>query len=148
MRSIPSFVHFFLMCLALVASAFASAAQASEAQCLLAGRVNSDGRWAPQASGMQLLDASGKPLTGATQSQLAAVEAVRLTQPALLAKCDAGQAMADGGAGTGKTPVPALSAGNAPIEVQALATLSGRTGGQWIELRVSVPAERVVMLTR
>ena len=148
MRSIPSFMHFSLLGLALAATATVTTAQASEAQCVIAGRVNSDGRWAPQASGMQLLDAGGKPIAGAAQSSLAAVKALRLTQPALLAKCDAGQVMAEGGASTGKSPVPALSAGNAPIEVQALATISGRSGGQWIELRVNVPIERLVMLTR
>jgi hypothetical protein len=126
-----------------------SASQAGEAQCVLAGRLNSDGRWAPQAAGMQLLDAGGKLVASSGKSALSSVNAVRLAKPALLTKCNAGQAMADGDASTGsKSPTPALTAGSAPIEVQAMATLPGRAGGQWVELRVSVPAERVVMLSR
>ncbi len=161
MHVFPSSARPLLLCLALAVPALqaqqsptsqgapgANAPQASQAQCILAGRLNSEGRWAPQASGMQLLDVSGKPVGGAAQGSLAAVKAVRVTKPALLSKCNAGQAMAEGGASTGKTSVPALSAGNAPIEVQAMAALSSRAGGQWIELRVNVPAERVVMVTR
>ena len=145
MFSIPSFASFSLLCLALATSAV----QASEAQCVLAGRINSEGRWAPQASGMQLLDASGKSVAGAAQGQLASIKAVRLSQSALLSTCNAGQAIADGGASTGsKSPVPSITAGKGLIEVQAVATLPGRTSGQWIELRVNVPAERVVMLSR
>ncbi len=122
------------------------ALQASESQCILAGRVNQEGRWAPQAKGMQLLDAAGKPVSGAAQSMLSNVKAVRLAEPALLSTCNAGQAMANGEAIRGsKSPAPALTAGNTPIEVQALATLPGRAGAQWIELRVSVPTERMVM---
>jgi hypothetical protein len=98
---------------------------------------------------MQLLDAGSKPVSGVAQSTFSNVKAVRLAEPALLSKCNAGQAMVDGDASSGsKSPTPALTAGNTPIEVQAMATLPGRAGGQWVELRVSVPAERVVMLTR
>jgi hypothetical protein len=136
-----------LMGLALTAAL--PALQASEAQCILAGRLNSEGRWAPQASGTQLLDASGKSVSGAAQSALSTIKAVRLAEPALLSSCNAGQAMADGDTNKGsKSPVPAVSAGNAPVEVQAISTLPGRAGGQWVELRLNVPAERVVMLTR
>lgn len=134
--------------IAALAALSTPALQASESQCILAGRINNQGRWAPQAKGMQLLDAAGKPVSGAAQSTLSNVKAVRLSAPALLSQCNAGQAVAEGAASGGKSPVPALKAGNAPIEVQAMATLPGRAGGQWVELRVSVPAERVVMLTR
>jgi hypothetical protein len=124
-------------------------AQAGDAQCVLAGRLNSEGRWAPQASGMRLLDASGKPVAGAEQASLAAVKAVRVTKPALLSKCNAGQTIASGDASAGsKSPAPAVTAGSAPIEAQVMATLPGRAGSQWVELRVNVPAERVVLLTR
>jgi hypothetical protein len=126
-----------------------AAPQAGDAQCILAGRWNTEGRWAPQAAGVQLLDAGGKPVSGATQSTLSNVKAVRLAEPALLSKCNAGQAMLDGDARLGgKSPAPALAAGNAPLEVQAITTLPGRSGARWVELRVSAPAERVVMLTR
>ncbi|MBS7808905.1 hypothetical protein [Variovorax sp. PCZ-1] len=127
----------------------AAAPQAGDAQCILAGRLSSEGRWAPQTKGMQLLDTAGKPVSSAAQTVLSSIKSVRVSSPMLLSKCNAGQAMADGDASQGsKSPTPALTAGNAPIEVQAMATLPGRAGGQWVELRVSVPAERVVMLTR
>ncbi len=127
----------------------AAAAQTPQPQCILAGRLNPEGRWAPQASGMQLLDAAGKPVSGAAQNTLASVKAVLLAEPALLSACNAGQAMASGDTSSGsKSPTPALTAGNVPIEVLAMATLPGRAGGQWVELRVSVPAERILMLTR
>lgn len=135
--------------LGLALTAALPALQANEAQCILAGRLSSEGRWAPQAKGLQLLDTAGKPVNSAAQTALSTVKSVRLAEPTLLSKCNAGQAMADGDASTGsKNPTPALTAGNAPIEVQAMTTLPGRAGGQWVELRVSVPAERVVMLTR
>lgn len=127
----------------------AAAPQAGQAQCILAGRVSSEGRWAPQASGMQLLDVAGKPVTGAAPSSLSTIKAVRLAETALLASCNAGQVMADGDASQGsKSPAPAVTAGNIPVQVQAMAMLPGRAGGQWVELRLNVPAERVVMLTR
>lgn len=127
--------------------------ETGEAQCILAGRLNSQGRWAPAASGVQLLDAAGKRVPqrvgNAAQPALSGVKAVRLAEPALLSKCNAGQAMGDGDASTGsKSPAPAVTAGKAPIQVQAMVTLPGRAGGQWVELRVSVPSERVVMLMR
>lgn len=125
------------------------APQAGEAHCILAGRLNSEGRWAPAASGVQLLNASGQRVLGAELSVLAGVKAVRLAEPALLSKCNSGQAMADGDASAGgKSPAPAVNAGNKPIQVQAMSTLPGRAGGQWVELRLSVPAERVLMITR
>lgn len=134
-----------LLCLALTAPAL----QANEAQCILAGRLNQEGRWAPAASGVQLLDAAGQRISSTGQPKLDAIKAVRIAEPALLAQCSAGQAMADGDANkSSKSPVPALAAGNAPVPVQATATLPGRAGGQWVELRLDVPVERVVMLTR
>ncbi len=139
--------HCILLGLALAASLPALAA--SEAQCILAGRLSQDGRWAPQAKGMQLLDANGQPLSGAAQTTLSSVKSVRIAQPALLSKCNSGQALAAGDASPGsKNPVPAVRAGDAPLDVQAMALLPSRAGGQWVELRLNVPAERVVMLTR
>jgi hypothetical protein len=143
-----SLIRALVPCLAISASA-SYAQLAPDAQCVLAGRLNQEGRWAPQASGMQLLDASGKQVSGASQSALSSVKAVRVSQPALLSKCNAGQTIADGDASSGsKSPVPALTASNTPIQVQAMAALPGRSGGQWVELRLDVPAERITMLTR
>jgi hypothetical protein len=164
MPTLPFVSRIFLLCLVLatptlqaqqspgstgVGVSGGAAPRADAVPCILAGRLNSEGRWAPQASGMQLLDAGGKPVSGAAASALSAVKAVRLTEPVLLASCNAGQAMADGDASQGsKSPTPAVAAGNIPIQVQAMALLPSRAGGQWVELRLNVPAERVVMLTR
>jgi hypothetical protein len=137
------------MLLGLALAAFLPTLHANESHCILAGRLNSEGRWAPQASGMQLLNAEGKLVSGASSSALSAIKAVRVTKPALLASCNAGQAMPYGDATkANKNPVPAVKAGNTPLEVQAMSTLPGRAGGQWVELRLNVPAERVVILTR
>jgi hypothetical protein len=125
------------------------APQTSDAQCILAGRLSSEGRWAPVASGVTLLDASGQRIRSAGQPALSSVKAVRLSEPALLAKCNGNQPMADGDAREGsKSPAPAVMAGNAPINVQASATIPGRAGGQWVELRLDTPPERVILLTR
>jgi hypothetical protein len=130
-------------------TASAAAPQAGDAQCILAGRLNSEGRWAPQASGVTLLDASGQRIRSIGKPALDAVKAVRVNEPALLAKCNGNQPLADGDAGTGnKSPSPAVTAGSAPINVKALATIAGRAGGQWVELRVDAPPERVSLLVR
>ena len=120
-----------------------------DAQCILAGRVNSDGRWAPLAQGMQLLGVSGEQIRDANTAALASVKAVRLSAAAVLTQCNAGQGIADGLTMSGaKTAVPALKAGDAPIAVQATALLPGRGNAQWVELKLTVPAERITLLTR
>lgn len=122
---------------------------ALDAHCVLAGRLDSAGRWAPQAKGMQLLDAGGQPISGTSSPDISTVKAVRFTAPALLASCNAGQAIAEGGIASGrKSASPAVKAANTPLSVQAMSTLPSRVGGQWVELRVDVPPERVVMLSR
>jgi hypothetical protein len=150
MRFFPFSSHTLFVGVALCAALAAPSLQASEAQCILAGRLNQEGRWAPAASGVQLLDAAGQRISSSGQPKLEAIKAVRIAEPALLAQCNAGQAMADGDANkkSSKSPAPALAAADAPVSVQATAMLPGRAGGQWVELRLEVPAERLVMLTR
>jgi hypothetical protein len=127
----------------------ASAPQTVDASCILAGRLNQEGRWAPAANGVMLLDAAGQRIRGSGQAALASVKAVRLTEPALLAQCNGNQAFADGDASKGsKSPAPVVTAGNVALKVQATALAPGRSGGQWVELRLDVPPERVIMLTR
>ncbi len=138
--------------LALCAVFVGPAALAREAQCIVAGRLNPEGRWAPASKGVQFLDAAGQRLSSAGQISLSAIKAVRVAEPMFLSSCNAGQAMADGDATKGskssKSPAPALTAGTASLQVQAANTLPGRAGGQWVELRLDVPVERVVMLSR
>ena len=121
----------------------------ASAQCILAGRLDADQRWAPQARGVELLDGAGKRVSGASKELLATVKAVRLSQPALLSNCSGNQALPEGDASSGKkSPAPAVSAGNAPIPVQAVAYPPLRVGGSLVELEVQAPAARVIALTR
>jgi hypothetical protein len=134
-----------------VMGAFAqsSADAAGQAQCILAGRLSADQRWAPQSSGVELLDATGKPVTASSKQALASVKAVRLNQPALLSSCNGNQALPGGADGTGKkSPVPALSAGKEPISVAAVAYPPLRVGGELVELKVDAYSGRVIQLTR
>jgi len=134
---------FLVAAAAVAAPAFAQ----SDAQCIVAGRV-SDGAWAPRMAGLQLLSANGQAVSGASAQALAGVKQARLAQPALLARCDGDKALfnADGEAAGRKGPVPALAAG--VVDVEGVSFPKLRTGGTLVELRVRVPAERVVMLTR
>ena len=127
----------------LAAPAFAQ----SDAQCIVAGRL-SDGAWAPRMAGVQLLAANGQAVTGSSRQALAGAKQVRLSQPALLSRCNGDQPLldADGEPAGRKTEVPALSAGVVAVEGVSFPKL--RTGGELVELRVRVPGERVVMLTR
>jgi len=121
----------------------------SSAQCILAGRLDADQRWAPQVRGVELLDAAGKRVSAASKEILSTVKAVRLSQPALLSNCNVNQALPEGDASSGqKSPAPAVSAGNAPIPVQAVAYPPLRVGGSLVELQVQAPVDRVIALTR
>lgn len=160
MPSLPPF-RFLILSLSLAAPALlaqqtpvslqsaAAKPLAVDASCILAGRLSSEGHWAPAARGVLLLGAQGQLIRTANQQTLANVKSVRLSEPALLAKCNGNQALPDGDASIGsKSPAPALEAGMQPISVQALAYVPLRVGGQWVELRLDVPPERVIMLTR
>ena len=46
------------------------------------------------------------------------------------------------------TPIPAIAAGRAPLAVDAISFPKLRVGGELVELKLVVPAERVVMVTR
>jgi hypothetical protein len=133
----------FVVAAALAAPAFAQ----SDAQCIVAGRV-SDGAWAPRMAGVQLVGANGQAITGAGAQALAGVRQARLSQPALLSRCDGDNALFNGDAEPAgrKGQVPALPAG--VVEVEGVSFPKLRTGGTLVELRVRAPAQRVVMLTR
>jgi hypothetical protein len=136
---------------AFVALSTAALAQSAPevAQCILAGRLDAEQRWAPQSRGVELLDAAGKRVSGSSKEALANVKAVRLSQPALLSNCNGDQALPEGGASTGnKSPAPAVSASKESVSVQAVAYPPLRVGGSLVELKLQVPAQRVVMLTR
>ena len=128
---------------ALAAPAFAQ----SDAQCILAGRV-SEGAWAPRFASVQLRGSDGRAVTAASKDALAGVKKVELAQPALLSRCTGDQplANADNEPAGKKTQVPALSRG--AVDVEGVSFPKLRTGGELVELRVRVPAERVVLVSR
>ena len=132
-------------CAALVL--FPAAAQ-GDAQCIVAGRINDAGQWAPRFESVQLLGAAGQVIARADRAALRQVRQVELAQPALLARCDGDtpMAMADDDPAGRKSPVPALTAGL--VEVESVAFPKLRTGGTLVELKVRAAAERVTMLTR
>jgi hypothetical protein len=135
---------------AMAQSAAPAGTASADAQCILAGRVDGDQRWAPQARGVELLDAQGKRVTSADKAALASVRQARISSPALLSACNGDQALAKGDdqPNAKKTSSPAVSAGNAPVNVEAVSFPPLRVGGTLVELRVSLAPDRVVTLTR
>lgn len=130
--------------------ALPSAAQSGDGNCIVAGRLGADQRWAPRFPGVQLLGQDGKSVTGSDKQALGAVRQVRLTQAALLSRCDGDRDLtrADDQPAEAKRPVPAASAGPGLLAVEAVSFPRLRTGGELVELKLAVPAERVTMLTR
>ena len=119
-------------------------AQADAGQCIVAGRLDG-AQWAPRFTGVQLLGAQGKVVASADKNAVSAVRQVKLARPALLSRCDGDKPLfnADGEAAGKKTPVPSLTAG--VFDVEAVAYPKLRTGGELVELRVRVPADKVVL---
>ena len=138
------------LAIAAVVLALPSSAQVPEGSCILAGRLTLEQRWAPKLPGIELLAQDGKAVSGADKQQLASIKQVRLTQPALLSRCDGSRELtrADDQPVQPKTPVPAASAGPGLLAVEAVNFPKLRTGSELVELKLAVPAERVVMLTR
>lgn len=135
---------FFLAAAALFA---APALAQSDAGCIVAGRL-SDGLWAPKFAAIHLFSGQGRPVATPTRQALREVRRATLDAPALLSRCDGDGplARADEEPAGPKQPGPALAPGD--VEVVGVAFPRLRTGGTLVELRVRVPAERVVMLTR
>jgi hypothetical protein len=141
---LPAAIGLALSC-ALVGPA---SAQTDAGTCVLAGRITAQQTWAPRFAGVQLLAEGGKVVTAANKQALGGVRQVKLSQPALLSRCDGNNELtrADNEPAGAKAQVPAVSAGL--VDVEAVAFPKLRTGGELVELRVRLPAERVVMLTR
>lgn len=127
-----------------------AAADADGARCILAGRLDTNQRWAPQARGVELLDANGKRVLTSDKSSLNNVKQVRISSPALLSQCNGNQPLTKGDdlARAAKSTVPAVSANTQPITVQTVAFAPLTVGGDLVELRLDVQSQRVVNLTR
>lgn len=137
--------------LALAGTFITGTALAQDAQCILAGRINTDQQWAPRMAGVELLGQDGKRVSAASRDALGSVKQVRVNSPALLAGCNGSQALtsADGEAPGKKAQVPAVSAGRTPLDVESVSYPPLKTaGGELVELRVKVPADRVVLVSR
>lgn len=136
-----------------LASAFAAGPAAAQApsegnHCIVAGRLNEAGAWAPRFAGVQLLADRGRAVAGSSREALAQVRQVRLSHPALLARCDGDRELtrADDDPAQAKTEVPAVTAGLVDVETIGYPKL--RTGGTLVELRLRLPPERIVSLMR
>lgn len=135
------------LAVATLALALPAVAQVGEGSCILAGRLADNQRWAPRMSGVELLAQDGRAITSADKQALASVRQVRLSAPALLSRCDGDGQLALGPESAGpKAPVPAIGPGVLPVVAVNFPKL--RRGGEMVELKVTVPAERVSMVTR
>jgi hypothetical protein len=141
--------HTTLACsLALAAStaALPSSAQVGEDTCIVAGRITAQ-RWAPRLDGVQLLGPDGRIVSAAGKQALAGVSQVRLSRPALLSRCDGSGELALGDESPGaKAAVPAAAPGVLPVTAVNYPKL--RRGGELVELKITVPASQVVMVTQ
>lgn len=144
-----SFVVVRRSCCAAALLCLAVSAHAAGAQCILAGRVDGNQRWAPRAAGVELLNQQGARIRDGSRDGLARVQQVRVSREVLLSTCDGNAELAAGPeAPQAKTAVPAISPGKALIAVEALNFPKLRVGGELVELQLAVPPDRVVMLSR
>lgn len=125
----------------------AAGAQAADAACITAGRLDADGRWAPQFQAVRLLDEAGRALPTRNRADLARVRGVEIMQPALLSTCEGERTLTRGeDTATAKAPVPAATPGRLAVDGVGFPKL--QSGGALVELKVQVPPDRVVMVTR
>jgi hypothetical protein len=119
----------------------------AQSDCIVAGRLEA-ARWAPKFAGVQLLGAHGQVVASADKKIVSTTSQVRITRPALLSKCDGNNllANADNEPAGKKEALPSLAAG--VFDVEAVSYPKLRTGGELVELRVRVPADKVVLSSR
>lgn len=139
--------------LALAAAAAAGSATLAAAQdlnagqCIVAGRLNENARWAPRFDGVELLGAKGRVMKESKHELLQDVRQVRVSRPAVLTRCDGDRELARGEeTPIPKEPVPAVAAGVYDVESVAFPRL--RRGGELVELKIKAPLDRVVMVKR
>ncbi|MBA3773775.1 MAG: hypothetical protein H0X13_15180 [Ramlibacter sp.] len=137
-----------LTCGLAFAAATSSFAQGTgDYNCILAGRLSDEARWAPRMAGVELLGQDGRAVAAADKQALSGIRQVRLSSPALLSRCDGNGQLALGPDSPGaKGPVPAIGPGTVAVESVSFPKL--RRGGEMVELKLTVPAERVTMITR
>lgn len=143
-RSLPAALA--AACALLAALPAAAQDAGGDARCILVGRIGADG-WAPRLPGVELLGADGRDIAATTRQALAGVRQVRLSEPALLSRCDGNRTLAEGPDAPGpKSQVPAIGAGVWPVQAVNHPRLP--RGGELVEVQVAVPPERVTLTTR
>lgn len=127
----------------------ATASTLADKPCIVAGRLNADNQWAPLARGVTLLNAQGERVNGSSKKALDSVRAVRISEPALVSQCNGNQPLASGETTTGsREPAPAIKPGPVALNVEAIYYPPVRAGGQWVELQLVLPADRLVTAAR
>jgi hypothetical protein len=112
--------------------------------CITAGRMD-NAVWAPQFQSVRLLDDAGRILSVKNKSQLTRVQAVELTEAALLSVCDGNKAVARGEGAQSKGPVPAAKPGRFSVAGLGFPKLQN---GELVEFELTIGADQMVMISR
>jgi len=144
----PSFSSRLLRVVLLLSISCGSVAYASDLACITAGRLDSNGQWAPKFDSVRLLDGLGRAISSSKKDELRNLQALEITEPALLSACLGEKPMtpADGSQSQTKSPVPAAKPGR--VAVVGVDYPQLRVGGALVEVKVQVTADQIVMITR
>lgn len=112
--------------------------------CIMAGRLDSAG-WAPQFQTVRLLDDAGRILLVKNKNELAQVQAVDLTEAALLSVCDGNKPVARSDAVQSKGAVPAAKPGRFKVVGLSFPRLQN---GELVEFELTLAADQIVMVSR
>ena len=114
--------------------------------CITAGRMDTAG-WAPQFKSVRLLNEAGRVLVVKNKSELTQVKVVELKEAALLSTCDGNKSLTRGDDATAiKGAVPAAKPGR--FNVVALGFPKLQTGGELVEIEITIDADQIAMITR
>lgn len=145
---IQSFTSKLLRIFLLLSISCGSVAHASDLACITAGRLDSNGQWAPKFDSVRLLDGLGRVISSSKKNELRNLQALEITEPALLSACEGDKPLthADGSQSQTKSPVPAAKPGR--VAVVGVGYPQLRVGGALVEVKVQVTVDQIVMLTR
>jgi hypothetical protein len=144
----PSFSSKLVRIVLLLSISCGSVAHASDVACITAGRLDSNGQWAPKFDSVRLLDGLGRAISSSKKDELKNLQVLEIAEPALLSAClgDKPMTPADGSQAQTKSPVPAAKPGR--VAVLGVGYPQLRVGGALVEVKVQVTADQIVMLTR
>ena len=132
-----------MLFLVVAACTYLNGAHAST--CITAGRMDTAG-WAPQFKSVRLLNEAGRVLVVKNKSELTQVKVVELKEAALLSTCDGNKSLTRGDDATIKGAVPAAKPGR--FNVVGLGFPKLQTGGELVEIEITVAADQISMITR